>query len=300
MANDRFRKHLHLQETKQQRPNAVRQAPYSPRPCTQNHGKNVRVYTLIPIRQCDTPADRMRQPQQVRATRFAPAFARTRSLQIQDRTKRGDLNASGQASVTPLVPSRLSHVATWPRESVTSQAQALPPETAIGNADPRSGTTRTIHAHQIVMNEGFHLARRREKRTAPRGRDGPTWKSNSFGRKWCRREESNLHGVTHTDLNRARLPVPPRRHRSGCRDYSARQGRYLGGQAPPVQAVFQRNGAITSRTGIASGCSSPPESPTARSPPPTSSTAPPPPRLPSSPTPCSSKRCCISPQTPHP
>ena len=26
---------------------------------------------------------------------------------------------------------------------------------------------------------------------------------------WCPREDSNLHGLLHTDLNRARLPVPP-------------------------------------------------------------------------------------------
>ena len=26
---------------------------------------------------------------------------------------------------------------------------------------------------------------------------------------WCPEEESNLHALRHTDLNRARLPIPP-------------------------------------------------------------------------------------------
>ena len=26
---------------------------------------------------------------------------------------------------------------------------------------------------------------------------------------WCPGEDSNLHGLHHTDLNRARLPIPP-------------------------------------------------------------------------------------------
>ena len=30
--------------------------------------------------------------------------------------------------------------------------------------------------------------------------------------KWCGREDSNLHGLLHSDLNAARLPVPPRPH----------------------------------------------------------------------------------------
>src|SRR5437762_10544293 len=30
--------------------------------------------------------------------------------------------------------------------------------------------------------------------------------------KWCGREDSNLHGLPHSDLNAARLPVPPRPH----------------------------------------------------------------------------------------
>ena len=31
---------------------------------------------------------------------------------------------------------------------------------------------------------------------------------------WCPEEDSNLHTLRHTDLNRARLPIPP----SGLRD----------------------------------------------------------------------------------
>src|SRR5215475_6784228 len=29
---------------------------------------------------------------------------------------------------------------------------------------------------------------------------------------WCGREDSNFHGLPHSDLNAARLPVPPRPH----------------------------------------------------------------------------------------
>src|SRR5215470_5956602 len=31
---------------------------------------------------------------------------------------------------------------------------------------------------------------------------------------WCGREDSNFHGLPHSDLNAARLPVPPRPHQS--------------------------------------------------------------------------------------
>ena len=40
-----------------------------------------------------------------------------------------------------------------------------------------------------------------------------------FSNFWCPGEDSNLHGLLHTDLNRARLPVPPPGHsigRRGC------------------------------------------------------------------------------------
>ena len=29
---------------------------------------------------------------------------------------------------------------------------------------------------------------------------------------WCPEEDSNLHALRHTDLNRARLPIPPSGH----------------------------------------------------------------------------------------
>ena|GEM_PF-2095981 len=31
-------------------------------------------------------------------------------------------------------------------------------------------------------------------------------------RQWCPEEDSNLHTLRHTDLNRARLPIPPPGH----------------------------------------------------------------------------------------
>jgi hypothetical protein len=34
---------------------------------------------------------------------------------------------------------------------------------------------------------------------------------------WCGREDSNFHGLPHSDLNAARLPIPPRPHRGRCR-----------------------------------------------------------------------------------
>src|SRR5690606_22411281 len=33
--------------------------------------------------------------------------------------------------------------------------------------------------------------------------------------KWCGREDSNFHGLPHSDLNAARLPIPPRPHVAG-------------------------------------------------------------------------------------
>lgn len=41
--------------------------------------------------------------------------------------------------------------------------------------------------------------------------------------KWCGREDSNFHGLPHSDLNAARLPIPPRPHRGRCRFASAGQ-----------------------------------------------------------------------------
>jgi hypothetical protein len=34
-------------------------------------------------------------------------------------------------------------------------------------------------------------------------------KANKSGEAWCPEEDSNLHTLRHTDLNRARLPIPP-------------------------------------------------------------------------------------------
>src|SRR3954464_8775541 len=34
---------------------------------------------------------------------------------------------------------------------------------------------------------------------------------------WCGREDSNFHGLPHSDLNAARLPIPPRPHRGEAR-----------------------------------------------------------------------------------
>ena len=33
--------------------------------------------------------------------------------------------------------------------------------------------------------------------------------------KWCGREDSNFHALRHSDLNAARLPIPPRPHIMG-------------------------------------------------------------------------------------
>jgi hypothetical protein len=40
---------------------------------------------------------------------------------------------------------------------------------------------------------------------------------------WCGREDSNFHGLPHSDLNAARLPIPPRPHRGRCRTCPAAQ-----------------------------------------------------------------------------
>ena len=39
-------------------------------------------------------------------------------------------------------------------------------------------------------------------------------------KRWCGREDSNFHGLPHSDLNAARLPIPPRPHRGRCRTMS--------------------------------------------------------------------------------
>ena len=40
--------------------------------------------------------------------------------------------------------------------------------------------------------------------------------STSDDQKWCSREDSNLHGLPHTVLSRARLPIPPHEHFCGA------------------------------------------------------------------------------------
>ncbi|CCV04192.1 hypothetical protein MESS2_1220029 [Mesorhizobium metallidurans STM 2683] len=45
---------------------------------------------------------------------------------------------------------------------------------------------------------------------------------------WCPEEDSNLHALRHTDLNRARLPIPP----------SGLVRAHVSGQALGVNALF--------------------------------------------------------------
>jgi hypothetical protein len=47
---------------------------------------------------------------------------------------------------------------------------------------------------------------------------------------WCPEEDSNLHSLRNTDLNRARLPIPP----------SGLVGAHVSGRAQPVNALFPK------------------------------------------------------------
>ena len=60
--------------------------------------------------------------------------------------------------------------------------------------------------------------------------------SSPAGGKWCRRGDSNPHGLPHTPLKRARLPVPPLRRRA----YDAEPPRAL--SRPTGSAVSARGG----------------------------------------------------------
>jgi hypothetical protein len=54
---------------------------------------------------------------------------------------------------------------------------------------------------------------------------------------WCGREDSNFHGLPHSDLNAARLPIPPRpRRRAGCSKSTAG----LQGKWTPPDAIGQK------------------------------------------------------------
>lgn len=48
--------------------------------------------------------------------------------------------------------------------------------------------------------------------------------------KWCPEEDSNLHSLRNTDLNRARLPIPP----------SGLVRAHVSGQAIAVNALFSK------------------------------------------------------------
>ena len=50
----------------------------------------------------------------------------------------------------------------------------------------------------------------------------------AVGSEWCPEEDSNLHSLRNTDLNRARLPIPP----------SGLVGAHVSGPARPVNALF--------------------------------------------------------------
>jgi hypothetical protein len=66
--------------------------------------------------------------------------------------------------------------------------------------------------HGVERLSGCHgLAwrRTRDDRNCLTGKKKPA----EAGFFWCGREDSNFHGLPHSDLNAARLPIPPRPHR---------------------------------------------------------------------------------------
>ena len=62
----------------------------------------------------------------------------------------------------------------------------------------------TVDYRDVTVLQLFHC---REKKENPE-----TIKISGFYKEWCRRSESNRHGLAHTPLKRARLPIPPLRH----------------------------------------------------------------------------------------
>ena len=54
--------------------------------------------------------------------------------------------------------------------------------------------------------------------------DGEATHGRAIKSHWCGREDSNFHGLPHSDLNAARLPIPPRPRRSERRGVANRGG----------------------------------------------------------------------------
>ncbi len=75
--------------------------------------------------------------------------------------------------------------------------------------------------------------------TAARG-SGPAVENRDSDEAWCRRPDSNRHGLPHTALNRARLPIPPLRRDSQLYQAPRAQPSRRAGSRAPREASSRR------------------------------------------------------------
>ena len=145
------------------------------------------------------------------------------------------------------------------RNAPSVYSQQAPRSRAWGGAPPRAGAGCLAHG---PAPDGRACAPNRPQ--VQRGSTGTPSADRSaqdpigIGRPeegWCRRPDSNRHGLLHTALNRARLPIPPlrqgafrpRRNSSTCQSSLPAshpacrpQGRYSAGFPRALPAVFPR------------------------------------------------------------
>ena len=133
----------------------------------------------------------------------------------------GDVEV-GQSQRQPVILEPLSDRHSGPDSLVTSaclQTNDHPRRLVVtlnilrDTPDEVVGCASLVHIlyHSTVTHEQTTHAVTHRK---AQGNSELTWVSwVRWGRKWCGREDSNFHGLlTHSDLNAARLPIPPRPH----------------------------------------------------------------------------------------
>ena len=129
--------------------------------------------------------------------RFEPAWSRCERRNLRDRGGRDQPSGMTFPTNHDLVPRRKPPSPNAAR----NEARHTNAKSATQTPNPAHASQREHRCDQRNQTDPFRPAV--SNRRCHRKEEG----------KWCGREDSNFHGLPHSDLNAARLPIPPRPHR---------------------------------------------------------------------------------------